>query len=188
MPPTDEEMASTAGVEEEAAPIVRAVDEIVPTEQIEPQEEIGQPVVAELPEQAPAIISFTGPEQVKQGQEFALAVQVSGVEKLYSAPLFLNYDPAVLELVSINEGDFLKQGGKVTIFSNSPNQATGQVIVGYKQGPGGQGASGSGKLFNAVFMPVAAGETRLGINRVNFRNPEGVRLQVAPEAVVIKVR
>jgi general secretion pathway protein D len=115
-------------------------------------------------------------------------VLVSGVERLYSAPLFISYDPAALELVSISEGDFLTQGGQQTIFSHSPNQATGQAIVGYKQGPGGTGASGSGTLFNAVFKPVAAGETELKVNRVNFRNPEGTRLQVVPEAVVINVR
>ena len=136
----------------------------------------------------PAIISFSAPEQAEQGQEFPVAVLVSGVEQLYSAPLFISYDPAALELVSINEGDFLKQGDQPTVFSNSPNQATGQVIVGYKQAPGGTGASGSGTLFTAVFKPIAAGTTQLKINRVNFRNPEGVRLQVVPEAVVIKVR
>ena len=173
---------------EQSVPAPAAADEIVPTEQIEPKEEIGQPLAAEIPDKSPAIISFSGPEQVDQGQDFSVAVLVSGIEKLYSAPLFISYDPAALELVSISEGDFLKQGGQVTIFSNSPNQATGQVIVGYKQGPGGTGASGSGTLFNAIFKPVATGEAELKINRVNFRNPEGVRLQVVPEAIVIKVR
>ena len=171
-----------------ATPTVGAADEAVQTEQIAPKEEIGLPIVAETPKKAPASISFSGPKQVEQGQEFTVAVLVSGVEQLYSAPLFISYDPAALELVSINEGDFLQQGGQATVFSNSPNQATGQVIVGYKQGPGGQGASGSGTLFNAVFKPIAAGETQLKVNRVNFRNPEGVRLQVVPEAVVIEVR
>ena len=172
----------------ETAPTVAVADEVVPTEQIESKEEIGPPTVAEKTVEDPAIISFSAPEQAEQGQEFPVAVLVSGVEQLYSAPLFISYDPAALELVSINEGDFLKQGGQPTVFSNSPNQATGQVIVGYKQAPGGTGASGSGTLFTAVFKPIAAGTTQLKVNRVNFRNPEGVRLQVVPEAVVIEVR
>jgi general secretion pathway protein D len=122
------------------------------------------------------------------GAEFTVAVQIKEVEKLYSAPLFVSYDPAMLELVSINEGEFLKQGGQTTVFSSSPNRTTGQVIVGYKQGTGGKGASGSGLLFSINFKPIAAGQTRLEVNRVNFRNPEGVRLQVVPEAVMIEVR
>ena len=100
----------------------------------------------------------------------------------------MNYDPAALELVSINEGDFLKQNGETTVFSTSPNRTTGRVIVGYKQGTSGKGATGSGTLFHLVLKPIATGETRLEVNRVNFRNTEGVRLQVVPEAVMIEVR
>jgi general secretion pathway protein D len=115
-------------------------------------------------------------------------VQVKDIEKLYSAPLFVSYDPAVLELMNINEGTFLKQDGQSTVFSSSPNRTTGQVIVGYKQGAGGKGASGSGDLFNLVFKPIASAETRIEINRVNFRDPEGMRLQVVPETIKIEVR
>ena len=162
--------------------------EVVSTEVIPPAEELGPPVVLEMPQQGPAVINFNAPQQVTVGEEFAVSVQVDGVSNLYSAPLFVKYDPAVLELISINEGSFLKQDGQTTVFSSSPNRTTGQVIVGYKQGTGGQGASGSGSLFNLSLRAVAAGETRLEVNRVNFRNPEGVRLQVVPEAVMIEVR
>ncbi len=141
-----------------------------------------------MPKKAPAAISFSTPDQVDKGAEFTVAVQVKDIEQLYSAPLFVKYDPAVLKLVSINEGDFLGQDGQPTVFSSSPNRTTGQVIVGYKQGTGGKGASGSGVLFNLNFNSIAAGEAKLEINRVNFRNPEGVRLQVVPDAVTIEIR
>jgi general secretion pathway protein D len=141
-----------------------------------------------MPKKGPTVISFDGPAQVEQGKEFTVVVRISDAENLYSAPLFVSYDPALLELVNINEGTFLKEDGQSTIFSSSPNRTTGQVIVGYKQGIGGQGASGSGDLFNLSFKPIAVGETKLEINRVNFRDPAGVRLQVVPEAVMIEVR
>ena len=167
---------------------VASPEEVVPTEMMEEIEALGAPIVLEMPKKAPAAINFDGPSQVGQGKEFAVTVQVKDVEQLYSAPLFVSYDPAVLELVNINEGTFLKQDGQSTVFSSSPNRTTGQVIVGYKQGTGGKGASGSGALFSLNFKPIAAGETRLEINRVNFRNPEGIRLQVLPESVMIEVR
>jgi general secretion pathway protein D len=162
--------------------------ELVPTEVLTKKEEIGAPMVLEMPKKAPAVISFVVPEQVDKDTEFTVAVQVKDVEQLYSAPLFVSYDPEVLELVSINEGSFLNQGGQSTVFSSSPNRATGQVIVGYKQGIGGEGASGSGTLFNLTFKSITTGEARFEVNRVNFRNPEGVRLQVVPEAVMIEIR
>ncbi len=167
---------------------VAPAEEAVPTEVMEEIEALGTPIVLEMPKKAPAALSFDGPLQVDQGKEFAVTVQVKDVEQLYSAPLFVSYEPAVLELVNITEGTFLKQDGQSTVFSSSPNRTTGQVIVGYKQGTGGKGVSGDGPLFNLNFKPIAAGETRLEINRVNFRNPEGVRLQVIPEAVMIEVR
>jgi general secretion pathway protein D len=90
--------------------------------------------------------------------------------------------------MSLNEGVFLKQDGQSTVFSSSPNRTTGQVIVGYKQGTGGKGASGAGVLFNLNFKALTEGEATLEVNRVNFRNPEGVRLQVVPETVTIEIR
>lgn len=138
--------------------------------------------------ESPAAISFAGPQQVAQGQVFDVSVAVSNVEQLYSAPLFVSYDPAVLELLSINEGDFLKQEGETTVFSSSPNHATGQVIVGYKQGSDGRGVSGSGTLFSLNFRALASGNARLETNRINFRDPHGVRIQVVPESVMIEVR
>ncbi|MBE0577279.1 MAG: hypothetical protein IH613_15475 [Desulfuromonadales bacterium] len=175
--------ASTAAVdepEESSITDVQAAEEAVPTEVIAEQEEITAPKAS--------TVNFVGPQQVELGKNFAVTVQVNDIEDLYSAPLFVNYDPEVLELVDISEGTFLKQEGQLTVFSSTPNSATGQVIIGYKQGSGGQGASGSGDLFVLNFKPIAVGATRLEVNRVNFRNPQGVRLQVAPETVMIEVR
>ncbi len=178
-----EELVPAGSAEE-----IVSADEAVPTEDMEDKRELGAPIVLEMPPKAPPVVNFAGPEQAELGKEFVVAVQVKEIEKLYSAPLFVSYDPAVLELVNINEGAFLKQDGQPTVFSSSPNRTTGQVIVGYKQGAGGKGASGSGELFNLVFKPIASGETRLEINRVNFRDPEGVRLQVVPGTIKIEVR
>jgi len=178
--PVAEETPTT---EEESSAV-----EVVLTEVIEDRQEVVPPLVLEQPAKAFATLNFNAPEGVDKDQEFSVAVQVKDVESLYSAPLFIKYDPVRLELVSLNEGVFLKQDGQATVFSSSPNRTTGQVIVGYKQGTGGKGASGSGVLFNLNFKALTEGETTLEVNRVNFRNPEGVRLQVAPETVTIEIR
>lgn len=164
------------------------VEKPVSTEVIEEKTDLGAPIILEMPAKAPATINLEGPAQVELGNDFVVAVLVNDIDQLYSAPLFVSYDPAILELVNINEGTFLKQDEQSTVFSSSPNRTTGQVIVGYKQGTGGKGASGSGDLFHLSFKPIAVGTAKLEINRVNFRNPEGVRLQVVPESITIEVR
>lgn len=178
---------------EEPAPVPLSeqslpAQEAVLTEVLGQNEEIGAPIVLEMPKKGPAKLLFNSPQQVEQGSEFAVSVLIKNADKLYSAPLFVSYDPALLELVNIIEGSFLKQGGQTTIFSSSPNRTTGQVIVGYKQGAGGPGASGEGTLFDMNFRALAKGQSQLEINRANFRDPEGVRLQVVPETIKIEVR
>ena len=163
-------------------------EELVPTEVLPEQQEVGAPIVLEMPKKGPVTLLFETPENVEKDQEFTVSVSIQDVDNLYSAPLFVKYDPAVLELINLSEGSFLKQEGQSTVFSSSPNRTTGQVIVGYKQGTGGKGATGSGKLFDLNFKALTEGETSLEVNRINFRNPEGVRLKVVSEPVMIEVR
>lgn len=146
------------------------------------------PIVLPPPPKAPAKLSLGGADAAKVGQEVALVVQVSGIERLYSAPLFASYDPALLEFVDAQEGPFLGQNGQSTVFSFSPNPATGQVVVGYKQGVGGQGASGSGSLFTLRFRAKAAGAAKVDLNRINFRDPAGTRLPIEPATAGIVIR
>lgn len=166
-----------------AAPAGPAATEVVPTEPGE-----APPIVLPLPPKRPAQLALAGPESTAVGQEFTVAVEVSGIDQLYSAPLFVNYDPALLEFVDAQEGPFLGQAGQTTVFSYSPNSAVGQVVVGNKQGTGGPGAAGSGTLFNLRFRGKAAGSAKLELNRVNFRDPAGKRLAVEPAAAAIVIR
>ncbi|MDT8442019.1 MAG: cohesin domain-containing protein, partial [Desulfuromonadales bacterium] len=169
---------ATEPVVEEVAPVEEPIDPAV----------LATPQSLELPSKGPARLSLAGPPAVSVGDEVSLAVEVRHVEALYSAPLFVSYDPEMLELILVNEGSFLKQGGQSTVFSSSPNRTTGQVIVGYKQGAGGSGSSGSGLLFTLAFRARAAGTTEISLNRINFRDPNGTRLAVEPAAMAVEIR
>ncbi len=177
---TDKQLA-TATPESSQAPAEMAADDLPETS---PPPEQSVPAMSE---RRPAQLVFSGPASVTSGREFSLAVEIENVEGLYSAPLFVNYDPAVLELVEVTEGSFLKQDGQNTFFSTRPNRVTGQVVVGYKQGPGGKGASGTGVLFTLTFLPKAIGATEVSVGRINFRGPEGTRVEVSPAVRSIEV-
>lgn len=186
----DEPAAVPAAVPAEpaAVPLPPAPTEAVPAPAATPPP-VAEPVITlPMPPKAPARLSLASPEVAALGQEFGVTVQIDGVERLYSAPLFVSYDPALLELVGVEEGSFLAQGGQSTVFSHSPNSATGQVVVGYKQGVGGPGASGSGQLFTLRLRAKAAGTARIELNRINFRDPSGNRLTVQPSAVSVTVK
>lgn len=133
-------------------------------------------------------VFFQGPVLVKVGEQFSLDVQVDEVDNLYSAPLFVGYDAKSLSLVRAEEGSFLKQGGQTTIFTTSDDSERNQLIVGYKQGVGGKGASGSGTLFRLVFRAKAAGKAVLDLNKINFRDPGGNRLSIDRSDLTVEIR
>jgi general secretion pathway protein D len=159
------------------------VEQIPPVTPVPPP-----PRLVTKPPQTPARLGLDGPQSITPGIEFTVAVLVDDVADLYSAPLFVKYDPKLLDFVDANEGSFLSQLGQTTVFSTSPNRTAGQVIVGYKQGVGGKGSSGDGVLYTLKFKAKANGDAKVSLDRINFRDPKGSRLAVEPASMLIEIR
>jgi len=117
-----------------------------------------------------------------------LEAMVENVVDLYSAPLFVRFDAQRLTFVRAEEAGFLKRGEQEPLFTTSVNPSAGELIVGYKQGVGGTGVSGGGKLFRLVFKTRFAGLAEVGFGRVNFRNLAGKRLDVLPMTFRLEIR
>jgi general secretion pathway protein D len=204
-PPVFPEPAAPSAIPDAAQSEIRPIPE---TPSSQPEATVVQPVIVPpstatvqpleageqvaLPYSEVAVMEsrafLAGPALVKEGEEFAVDVLVEGMQNLYSAPLFIGYDPQMLEFVRAEEGDFLKQGAQTTIFTSSANTAAGQVIVGNKQGAGGRGTSGGGKLLHLAFKAKAVGVASLGLDRLNFRDPDGNRLPVTTAGITVEVR
>lgn len=133
-------------------------------------------------------LDLIGPRAAELDQEFALEVQVSDINSLYSAPLFVNYDPVRLGVLAVEEGGFLEKSGQSAVFTSSVKPGAGQILVGYTQENGGQGSTGSGHLFTLRFKAQATGSALVELNRINFRDPQGSRLMVEPVAARIEIR
>ncbi|MDG6244195.1 MAG: cohesin domain-containing protein [Methanolobus sp.] len=91
-----------------------------------------------------ALIEFY-PQQLNVGENenFTLDMIISSDVKISGAELKISYDPALLSITSIQEGDLFRHGGKSTIFSsgnidNEPGTVTGiySVIIGDEILPG----------------------------------------------------
>jgi general secretion pathway protein D len=166
------------------APVIVPPDETA----AEPVENVTLPPLDLPPVAAESRVFVSGPNLVNTGETFTVEVAVDEVQKLYSAPLFVTYPSQLLEFVSAEEGTFLRQGEASTIFTSSPNRERGQLIVGYKQGLGGAGASGGGSLFRLTFKAKAPGMAEIALDRINFRDPAGNRLSVVPAGLQVEVR
>jgi len=169
-----------------APPAESPAEQVV--DQAEPVEEIALPPL-EIPAAAtqPKLF-FNGSTLVNLDETFTLTADVSEVEGLYSAPMFVTYNPEVIEFVGAEEGALLGRDGVSTIFTVSPNPSRGQLIVGYKQGVEGSGVSGSGELFQLQFKAIKAGNAKVVFERVNLRDAVGTRIDAQTETFDLEVR
>jgi hypothetical protein len=98
------------------------------------------------------------------GEEFSLDIVVENVEELYAWQIVLEYDPEVLKIVRVEQGEFLKPKEKVIFLS--PQTWEGRVLVGASLfGRNVQGVSGSGVLARITFL--AENEGTSGLNFVD---------------------
>ncbi len=162
---------------------------------VPPAEASTEKVVAARPEESVpspeatlARLVITGPVQAEKNEELLLTVAVEGAQGLYSAPLFVQFDPGRLALVEVREGEFLKQGEQATQFTSNVNPATGQVVIGARRSDAGSGASGDGTLFTLKMRAVETGSAVVELNRLNFRDAKGLRLNVDTAGVQIDIR
>lgn len=142
----------------------------------------------EIPPAGDGSLLLLGPKQVSVGDEIKIAITGQGMNGLFSAPFFVTFDQNLFELINVTEGDFLNREGKATVFSTNPIPGKGELMVGYKQGVGGSGASGDGTLFTATFRAKAPGAAQFSVDRLNLRNAAGQRLKVVSTPLAVEVK
>lgn len=98
-------------------------------------------------------LSWKGPQQVKAGEQFQLTLNLKANGGLRSMPFQFGYDPAALKVVEVAEGDFFKQNGAQTSFTNSVDSAAGKVYVGVVR-TGAEAAMGEGSLATVTFKAL----------------------------------
>jgi general secretion pathway protein D len=101
-----------------------------------------------------AQMTIQGPSQVKVGDSVTVALNMQADQPLTSASTTLSYDTTKLQFTGVTEGDFMKQGGAATSFSDRVVQG-GQLILADSI-VGGTGASEPGTFAVLTFKALAA--------------------------------
>jgi general secretion pathway protein D len=105
------------------------------------------------PQVGTAQMSIQGPPQVKVGDSVTVALMMQADQPVTSVSTTVSYDSTKLQFAGASEGDFLKQGGGATSFSNRLGQ--GQLILA-DSAPGGTGGTGQGTFAVLTFRALAA--------------------------------
>jgi hypothetical protein len=81
----------------------------------------------------PARLLWQGPDQVKLGAPFSVALKITSEQPVRASPMQLKYDPSVLESVAVKPGRFFGEGDRNFSYRVNPD---GSIFVGASnQGP-----------------------------------------------------
>lgn len=119
------------------------------------------PVTAGTPAVASGSVGLTwqGPAQIKVGEQFSAVLSVNSQQALRGMPVLLGFDPQVVQVVSVQEGDFFKQGKAQTTFSQRVDPLQGKAFVALvRQNVSGSdtGINGAGSLVSVTFKALKA--------------------------------
>ena len=117
---------------------------------------------------------------------FTLDLNAEDVTDLAGWQFDIVFDPATLEVVEINEGDFLKANGGDTLFLQGTIDNTAGKIIGLSAALISEsGVSGTGPLLSVTFMAKADGETQVTLENFEFGAINGdVIPSVSPEIII----
>jgi len=109
---------------------------------------------------------------LKVGQTATIGVVVDGVNDLFSIPLLLQFNPAVISIEEVRHGGFLSGGTQEIAIVQQVFKDKGQAIISATRQPNTPGVSGSGTLIGIVVKGIAAGSSNLSIVQVNAKDSQ----------------
>ncbi|MBI1425279.1 MAG: type II and III secretion system protein [Gammaproteobacteria bacterium] len=130
--------------------------------------------------QAPFVLNWHGPQQIKVGDQFQVAIAAQSSEPVRSLSFTLGYDRTALAISHIEEGNLFNQDDKKTIFTSKVNPDTGTAFV-YVSRLSPQGASGQGNVAVVTFSVQSAKATSpIVISDPHLMGGSGARLPPPP--------
>ena len=106
-----------------------------------------------------------------KGATFAVNVLLSNAQNAYSVPLQVAYDPKLLQVMNVSNGDLLSRDGQAVALVHRDDESTGTLQITATRPPGVAGVSGQGSIVTLTFMAKAPGQATLSISKGGMRDP-----------------
>jgi general secretion pathway protein D len=138
---------------------------------------------------APGLVSLqlvAPPLPEKVGNTFAVQVQLSGGQDIFSVPMELQYDTQKLTLVNVDNGDLLARDGQIASLVHRDDNGTVKIATSRPQGM--KGISGNGTVVVASFLAKSAGDASVAVTQVMPRNSAQQTLPATGGQVVVHVQ
>jgi len=113
---------------------------------------------------APSDFTWQGPSQAKVGDKISVTFDAQSLQGVKALNLHAGFDPSVLKVVDVIEGNAMKQSNSSSTLSKVIDQAGGDISVDLT----GSGSNKGGSVFTLMFEVVApAQETTVTINSIS---------------------
>jgi general secretion pathway protein D len=151
-----------------------------------------QPVASAAAQPAGGLppVSFSvAPGQATQavGSTFQMAVIASGAKDLYSVPLQVQFNPAVLSLVNVDSGEFLSRDGQSVAVVHR-DEGNGTATISISRPPAVRGMDGQGSVCVLTFKANAAGDSTVSLSKVGAKNSTQVNLPAVGSQATVHVK
>jgi general secretion pathway protein D len=127
------------------------------------------------------------PGPVAVGSTFKVPVVLGGGTDIWSVPMQIQYDPAALSLVNVDNGDFLGRDGQAVGLVHN-DDGPGNVTINASRPPGAAGITGSGTVCVLTFQAKVAGQTAVTITRATPANHSQQQLPAQGGRVMVQVQ
>src|SRR6266478_948639 len=125
---------------------------------------------------------------LRVGQTATIGAVVENVNDLFSIPLLLQYNPAVISVEEVQHGGFLSGGTQEIAIVQRVDKEHGQAIISATRQPNTPGVNGSGTLIGIVIKALAPGSSNLSIVQVNAKDSQQKLIPLVTSEATLQVQ
>jgi len=122
------------------------------------------------------------------GQTATIGVVVENVNDLFSVPMLLQYNQAIISVEEVRHGGFLSGGTQEIALVQRVDKEHGQAIVSATRQPNTPGVNGTGTLLGIVVKALAPGTTNLSIVQVNAKDSQQRPIPLVTSEATLRVQ
>lgn len=117
----------------------------------------------------PLQLTVVSPKQEAVGSTFQVTVTAANAHDLFDVPLQMQFNPKVLSLVDVTDGDLMGRDGQAVAMVHR-DDGNGAVTISSSRPPNTRGVDGQGTLVTLTFKAKAQGNSPLALVRIGARD------------------
>jgi general secretion pathway protein D len=165
-----------------------AQNPVVPATVPQATQPVNTPAVPQAQTSGPRIRFEPATLNLAPGQTATIGVVVENVNDLFSVPMLLQYNQAIISVEEVRHGGFLSGGTQEIALVQRVDKEHGQAIISATRQPNTPGVNGTGTLLGVVVKALAPGTTNLSIVQVNAKDSQQRPIPLVTSEATLRVQ